>query len=732
MRILRNSLPLAAAALLAGSAVGLQTPGGSDPGQGSVGGGGDGSTTSPIDDRGQPGYDGPGDTVPGDPPTDPPFDPGGPPPGDPGGPPPPGPGSPPQPPGSPPPPDIGNPGTTPLPPLAPSGPLTPTDFANLDLTQWTWWWDFNKEPWLALKDRIYAADAYTGGDEYYLGHGARDRGPAERRPSDADVYGKVVPALLHALDKENADDVIAGALIALARIGEDRESDKKQGYAKAITRFLYDGDQAVLETAVCALGILGDDSSAPLLSNLLQKNKEGRTAIGGRRVSARTRAFAAYALGLLGHQTANADVRHYAVHQLVWALETDRSGTQDVQAACVAAIGIIPVADTEPPLEPKVRRRDGPRPPGSSLAGQIDYLLDLLGQKRRDRLVRAQVPIALGRLVQASNGPNREALRAAVAEELLDRVAAHRREPREVIQSCTIALGMLGDNDTDDLDRRIRRRLVRMEDTTNDLPTRELALIALGRACGRAGAGEPDTLRDERNYLVHELVRGGTTMRPWAALAIGIMERGAAGGGGRPNAGAAKTLRLSLAGARSAREIGAYAIATGLLQDLESEDVLIAKLRTVDEEEAKGHTAVGIGLVPARKAEDQLVAILRRSTYRPSLLRDSATGLAVMGHDAVGGELTALLANARGLASQTAICTALGRVGDGAAIDPLLELLTDATLPSRTRAFAAAALGWVADKDDLPWNTVLSVDVNYHAATPTLFDTQGFGILNLL
>ena len=49
------------------------------------------------------------------------------------------------------------------------------------------------------------------------------------------------------------------------------------------------------------------------------------------------------------------------------------------------------------------------------------------------------------------------------------------------------------------------------------------------------------------------------------------------------------------------------------------------------------------------------------------------------------------------------------------------------------RGFAAAALGIVADKEDLPWNTKISVDLNYRASSSTLNDAGGgTGILNIL
>ena len=46
--------------------------------------------------------------------------------------------------------------------------------------------------------------------------------------------------------------------------------------------------------------------------------------------------------------------------------------------------------------------------------------------------------------------------------------------------------------------------------------------------------------------------------------------------------------------------------------------------------------------------------------------------------------------------------------------------------------FVAVSLGLVADQDDLPWNAILSVETNYAATTPTLYDARGFGVLNIL
>ena len=60
-------------------------------------------------------------------------------------------------------------------------------------------------------------------------------------------------------------------------------------------------------------------------------------------------------------------------------------------------------------------------------------------------------------------------------------------------------------------------------------------------------------------------------------------------------------------------------------------------------------------------------------------------------------------------------------------------MLENKDLTDRARGFAAVALGIVADKEPVPWNTKIAVDLNYRAATQTLTDAAGgTGILDIL
>ncbi len=91
-----------------------------------------------------------------------------------------------------------------------------------------------------------------------------------------------------------------------------------------------------------------------------------------------------------------------------------------------------------------------------------------------------------------------------------------------------------------------------------------------------------------------------------------------------------------------------------------------------------------------------------------------------------------MLRESKSLATQASISQALGFIGDSHSVDPLVELLEDSQVTPRARAFAAVALGIVADKESLPWNSKVSVDINYRANTSTLTGESGTGLLDIL
>jgi HEAT repeat protein len=93
------------------------------------------------------------------------------------------------------------------------------------------------------------------------------------------------------------------------------------------------------------------------------------------------------------------------------------------------------------------------------------------------------------------------------------------------------------------------------------------------------------------------------------------------------------------------------------------------------------------------------------------MLRSAAIGLGLLGDKSIVPDLVIMLADAQGQAPQAAIASALGFIGDSRSVDPLLAFMEDKQKSDGARGFAAAALGIVADKEPLPWN---SEDLDQH------------------
>ncbi len=608
-----------------------------------------------------------------------------------------------------------------LPPGA--GATDPAADSRSDTSSWTSWWDLRQDIYLDLKRRMYHDPLETGGDGFFLGRSDNAAPlPNGSRPNDAQIRERIVPALLDLLEQEPSNEVRISALIALARIGAERAGAGRTEFEQVLVPFLRDANQNVSEATAAALGILGNDGSALILSELVLDTELGRKAAGRREVHPRLRAFAAYGMALISARAQNEDVRRYVVHKLVRALETDRTSSSDLPVACVLALACSPL-----PWSGTIERqpvRGAPRV--TSREGQLLYLLEIIDDRERDRLVRAQAAIALGALaaaVPAKQVPETVAeLQERVGDELLARLDPRGDQPTEVRQGSAMGLGWVAASASGDLDRSIRGALAAPED---DQRVRHWAFVALAQAAAR-----PERVAAARSVLLRALERTDETAR-WAALSLGLLEREVALSGEAVSAEVQSALRERLADTSSSLQVGAFAIACGLLEDREAELVLRDKLRGMGDDRARGYVAIALGLIGARASAGELQRVVYESTFRPDLLRDSATALGLLGDHDVLRVLAEQLKRAGSLASQSSVGQALGRIGDASSIDPLLAMLADRDRAILARAQAAAALGSIADKDDLPWHTLLAPYANLYAAPPTLFDPDGSGILDL-
>ena len=500
-------------------------------------------------------YRGPGDTVP------PPHDGGGP--G--AAPPPPGSGvpvAPPLPGGSSPTPTSGGPVTPGRSPARPghTGPIL-TGGADLgsDLSIWDFWWGFNKEPYLNLRSKVREAGVESGSGEFWLGTGTERKSAKGLRPTAQQIQDQVVPALKWALENEQQNDIVTGALIALGKIGDTRREDGTSEFVDIIAGFLPAAEQEIQETAALALGILADDRAIPALAALMANTGQGRALIQeASDVPFRTRAFAAYGLGLAGHRTPTNGMRRVIGEHLIDFLQGPRDAQPDTKVGALLSLGLIPLdwdsgsegtADEDTNAKYIRNRKE-----------LLRYLLTKMHLRDRgpdgafeDRRVRAQTPITVGRLLSMEDFPADDAEAIAIRAELVEhliKLANARNDDVAIRQSATIALGMIAnagsDGDEGVVNRRILAELKAIGKNAADNQTEYFAVMAIAQMGGRKGGGvDAWGLRAScEDYLLEALKNGKGQKAPWAGLALGVHGHALLKGGGNLSPRIAESLRL--------------------------------------------------------------------------------------------------------------------------------------------------------------------------------------------
>jgi HEAT repeat protein len=633
----------------------------------------------------------------------------------------------------------GNPG--------PSKPKTGASDSGPDLTVWQFWWAFNKDPYLNLKSHINGGVVLTGSDEYYLGKGEHGQSKDTLRVSEETIRQVIVPRLIDALDPkkgENSNDIQSSCMIALAKIGDAKSEDGKSEFAEHIKRFLTSGSQELSETAAVSLGILANRDNIELLSAVLNNDQAKLRSLGvsqTENVSVRTRAFAAYGLGLIGYKASNDDrLAINAALRKILDGEGKSMGTRDIQVACLTAIGLSPIDinhdDKTVDDAQKIKAPEGL----TSRQDQLRYLLHYYKDESNNYLIRAHAPTAMGRLLSTGEVPSDFAFRTLAANALMESLSKDSKDQDAMKQSCALALGVVGDSDEDPVDKAIRASLMKVKDDLSDQQVRNFALIGLAQASGRPGhgAGDPiygvnakDKKENARTFLKDELSKGKSAVKPWSGLAIAVMERELDDAKELSSPDMKLVLRGALGESKSPEDLGAFAIACGLVKDTGAKDLLIHNLDQVRDIEARGYTAIGLGLMDEQSAIPAIQDIVKKTKYQAELLKNAAIALGLLGDKQLVPDLVEMLKTSTGLSSQAAISSALGYIGDSRSVEPLVALMNNQEVSALARAFGAVALGIIADKEPFPWNSKIGVNSNYRANTPSLTDQKG-GILDIL
>jgi len=574
-----------------------------------------------------------------------------------------------------------------------------------------------------LKRRLRSAEVLTDSDDFFLGQGTRAQ-RVERFPGPELIGSSIAPALERAFDESTAAGLRAATLIALAKLHPTWTPEEGTPTARPLAA-LADRNRSVSQAAILALGLIAEPDAARVLCDLAADEESVAQLLGRTSVPEVFRVHAALAAGLVGARTEREEVRRYVVHRLSLLLD-ERVAAPDLHIACLTSMGLSPLAERAA-LEASSGRGRSLRP-SSSRAGQVRFLLDVLEDRERQEFVRAHVPKALGLLAEDAS----EDLRDEVKHGLLDMLGARKREKRLVRYGVVEALGRLGDSDGDPVDVELRRAL-RGVVRDGDAFGRNLALLSVAYVATRPGSGDGEPLgglRSEESFLLKQFAQGQSRMRPWAALALGLHGYHALEEDVAHYDSTNVALRRTLERTRSSADANALCLALGLRRDSEAVPALLERLESTRDDVQRGRVAMALGLSGAREAIEPLQEIVRESRYHPSLLRDAAVALALLGSRGMTSDLLAILEESRSNAVRVGVVSAIGFVGDVRTVEPLLEILGDPQKSTSLRTSAAQALGIACEDESLPWNAGFINRMNYTAMTATLMSGDGTGFLD--
>lgn len=548
-----------------------------------------------------------------------------------------------------------------------------------DQSAWQYWWRYNKEPFLQLKQAIHSRGVASGSDDYLMGRGLKEP-RSGFAPTDEDRRA-IAGALCSLLEDQNPD-VACAATLGLALSASDKASLHR------LKSLVASGNHRKAECAVTAMGILGNEDAVDDLLHLATCSTEGHSLVKRERVPYRIRAFACYSLGLIGGRAESQELKRRVFEGLRPLIEAERPYRWDIKVAALLAVGL---------LDPDVASYQGDVLRHTAIA----VLTRCLEDSREAWPVRAHALTALARVAQP--GP-------AISRKLLSYLR-DRNCKRWLQQSAVLALGETAGPEDVEIHAELRRHMKRGK----DLQARNFCAITLGQIGGAKN----------RSFLIRSLHSAPLLQRPWIALGLAVLDHGGTG----PDGTAAEAILEQLARTRNASVGAGFAIALGIMEYRKAGDeILECMTRAMGQEGPAGHFAVALGLLGHDTAKDVLRARLVEAKRRPLFVSRAAVALALLGDKSIGAKLLELSRAADSSQLDITAARALGLIGDRRAIRPLIEFLGDKN--SRRQRFAARALGLVGDPEALPWQSRISVQINYRANVETLTSQTG-GVLDL-
>lgn len=543
--------------------------------------------------------------------------------------------------------------------------------ASRGLDRWEYWWAYNREAFLDLKNRSGSPRTISGSSGFLVGRGRKDMALSPWKPSADTIKAEIFPSLEAALAQDDSK-IVNSALVAISRI---TRPDDAHLIIDKITALLASRHETVREVASISLGILGSSDACETCTALMYDTAAGRKLLGEKEVPRRIRAFAALSLGLIGAEE--------SARRLRLVVEKGNAKTQkDLISCAITALGL---------LKDETCRDENVR-----------FLIRKLDDERMDPVLRAYIPVALGKLGHP------------MALEHL--VALFRRNKLNnwVRQSCAVAIGRLASME----DENAVKLLLHYTEEGKDSLARHLSFIALGQIGARDG-------RFAANQKLHGTIAGfflsriarpnRPSHRSWAAIAgaIHAMKHPALQ---PPLIAAVREMFLET---KNPSQKGALALSLGLLNAAGAAPDLYDELRATRDQSLQGYICVSLGMICWTRAAETIRGFTADESLF-SLRIQAATALGLMADAEAVEALIALVENSSSLNVTSSAAKALGLIGDRRAIPPLRKILEDPKAKSLARDYAAVALGMIGEKTSLPWNTPLSENCNYSIALPAI------------
>ncbi|MFT7462752.1 MAG: HEAT repeat protein [Pseudohongiellaceae bacterium] len=531
------------------------------------------------------------------------------------------------------------------------------------LESWEPWWDQNKDRFLRLRDHLGRSHNVSGSPGLLTGRGRKLSWRNSQRVDPAQVDGRIVPVLLEVLAHNGDSDILDSTVLALARCAP---AHRAPAVLAATIPLLAHPDFSVQSSAALSLGVLGSKAAAALLISLARDDSAGRKAIGGGPIPRQVRAHAAFALGLV------ADSRSvYSMLQLITRLP---AAERDIKACTLAGLGMLP-------------------PRHSQLDVIETVLVELLADERLDPSVASYIPTTLAKLGR------RTALPALL------RAFHDRDSSRPLRQSVALAAGRLATLQDTAILEALRNEVTDGKDRL----TRHFSIMSLAQMGANTPWGERHA--DLASFLGRELKGSGKSQehRSWAALAAAVLGRA------HPDVQPLmlERLRDAYAAERAPSYKGAYALALGLLGDAPSAEAIHNDFIDLADQGFRSHAAVALGFLQYIDCSDRLRQHCLDNSSSEGLRIAAASGLGLLGDTSSVSTLVEALREAGSLGTRAALAKAVGLIGDRSAVEPLLELVSDRKQPALSRAFAAVAIGLLAERTSLPFNEPLKADGNY-------------------